>query len=81
MYFTEDKLDVGGTSHNKPLYITVRYRDYTIKKVLLDNGSTLNVLPKHVLDKMLVGSMYMLPSTITVRAYNGSQGKWWGSLK
>jgi hypothetical protein len=81
MYFTEDKLDVGGTGHNKPLYITVRYKDYTIKKLFVDNGLNLNVLPKHVLDEMLVDSMHMLPSTMTVRAYNGSQGKWWGSLK
>ena len=81
LYFTKVELNARGLSYNKPLYITVRYRDYTIKKVLLDNGSTLNVLPKHVLDEMLVDSMHILPSTMTVRAYNGSQGKWWGSLK
>jgi hypothetical protein len=50
----------------------VRYKDYTIKKVLVNNGSTLNVLPKHILDEMVVGSMHMLPSTMTVRTYNGS---------
>jgi hypothetical protein len=72
MYFTEDKLDVRGMGHNKPLYIIVRYKDYTIKKVLVNNGSTLNVLPKHILDEMVVGSMHMLPSTMTVRTYNGS---------
>jgi hypothetical protein len=51
LYFTKDKLNSEGTGHNKPLYITVRCKDCLIGKVLIDNGSTLNVLPRHVLDK------------------------------
>jgi hypothetical protein len=38
LYFTKDELDVGGTGHNKPLYITIRCKDCTISKVLMDNG-------------------------------------------
>jgi hypothetical protein len=44
LYFTADELDAEGTGHNKPLYITVRYKDCIIGKVLVDNGSALNVL-------------------------------------
>jgi hypothetical protein len=40
--------------------------------VLIDNGSDLNVLPRHVLDKMLVDASHMKPSTMTARAYDGS---------
>jgi len=54
LYFTEDELDVEGTGHNKPLYVTVRCKDCLIGKVIIDNGSTLNVLPRHMLDKMPV---------------------------
>jgi hypothetical protein len=50
LYITKDKLDVRGTSHNKPLYITTRCKDCTIGKVFVDNGSDLNVFPKYVLD-------------------------------
>jgi hypothetical protein len=50
LYFTKHELDAGGTSHNKPLYITLRCKDCTIDKVLVDTGSSLNVLPEHVLD-------------------------------
>jgi hypothetical protein len=47
LYFIEDKLEIRG--HNKPLYITVRCRDCTVdKEVLVDSGSTLNILLKHV---------------------------------
>ena len=74
LYFTEDELDPEGTGHNKPLYITVKYKDCLIDKVLVDNGSTLNVLPRHILDEMLIDATYMRPSTMTARAYDGSPG-------
>lgn len=81
LYFTKDKLDVGGIGHNKPIYIIIRCKDCTIGKVLMDNGLTLNVLLKHVLDEMLVDSMYMLPNTMMCRAYDGSPKKVVGMLK
>ncbi|KAL3583880.1 hypothetical protein D5086_014941 [Populus alba] len=72
IYFTDDELDHEATGHNKPLHITIKCKDYMIAKVLIDNGSTLNVLPRHVLDKMPVDVSHMKPSTMTARAYNGS---------
>jgi hypothetical protein len=81
LYFTEDKLDVGGTGHNKPLYITIRCKDCTIGKVLVDNGSALNVLLKHMLDEMPVDSTHMLPNTIMARVYDGSPKKVVGTVE
>ncbi|KAJ6884344.1 hypothetical protein NC652_031366 [Populus alba x Populus x berolinensis] len=72
LYFTEDELGPEGTGHNKPLYITVKCKDYLIGKVLVDNGSALNVLPRHILDEMPIDVTYMRPSTMTARAYDGS---------
>ena len=72
LYFTEDELDAEGTCHNKPLYITVRCKDCLIGKVLIDNGSALNVLPRHMLNEMPVDPSHMQPSVIMARAYDGS---------
>ncbi|XP_061965260.1 uncharacterized protein LOC133689413 [Populus nigra] len=72
LYFTEDELDPEGTGHNKPLYITVKCKNCLIGKVLVDNGSALNVLPRHMLDEMPIDATYMRPSTMTARAYDGS---------
>jgi len=72
LYFTEDELDLEGTGQNKPLYITVKYKNYLISKVLVDNVSALNVLPRHMLDEMLIDATYMRPGTMTVKAYDGS---------
>jgi hypothetical protein len=72
LYFTKKELNARGMGHNKPLYIIVRCKACIIGKVLVDNGSTLNVLSKHVLDKMLVDLTCMLPSTMIASAYDGS---------
>jgi hypothetical protein len=72
MYFTADELDAEGTKHNKPLYITVRCNDCLIGKVLFDNGSALNVLPKHMLKEMQVTECHIKSSTTMTRAYDGS---------
>jgi len=72
LYFTEDKLDPVGTGHNKLLYIIVRCKDILIRKVLVNNGSALNVLPKHMLKGMSINESHMRPSTMMTRAYDGS---------
>jgi hypothetical protein len=72
LYFTYDELDPEGTSYNKPLYITVKFKYCVISKVLIDNGSALNVFLRHVLNKMLVDASHMESSTMTAKAYNGS---------
>nr|XP_034900655.1 LOW QUALITY PROTEIN: uncharacterized protein LOC118038417 [Populus alba] len=80
LYFTEDELDAEGTGHNKPLYVTVRCKDCLVGKVLIDNGSALNVLPRHVLDEMPIDPSHMQPSVITARAYDGSSRPVVGSI-
>jgi len=81
LYFTEDELNAERTGHKKPLYITVRCKDCLIGKVLIDNGSTLNVLPRHVLDEMSVDPSHMQPSVMTARAYDGLPRQVVGTMK
>jgi len=81
LYFTADELDAEGTGHNKPLYITVRCKDCLIGKVLIDNGSALNVLPKHMLEEMPIDESHIKPSTMMARAYDGSPRPIIGTLE
>ena len=81
LYFTADELDAEGTGYNKPLYITVRCKDCIIGKVLVDNGSALNVLPKHILKEMPIDESHMKPSTMMARAYDGSPRPIIGTLE
>jgi len=81
IYFTKDESGPNGTGQNKPLYITVRCKDILIGKVLVDNGSALNVLPRHMLKEMPIDESYMKPSTLMVRAYDGSPRQIIGTLE
>jgi hypothetical protein len=72
IYFTADELDVEGTGHNKPLYITVKCKDCLIGKVLVDNDSNLNILLKHILKEMPIDESHMKPNTMMAITYDGS---------
>jgi hypothetical protein len=80
LYFTEDELDSEGIGHDKPLYITMKCKDCVIAKVLIDNGSALNVLPKHVMDQMSIDASHMKPNTMTAIAYDGTPKPIIGSI-
>jgi len=56
-------------------------QDCLIGKVLVDNGSALNVLPKQILKEMLVDESQMKPSTMMARAYDGSPRQIIGTLE
>jgi hypothetical protein len=43
LFIIEDELYVGGTCHNKHLYVTISYKHCTIDKALVDNGSASGV--------------------------------------
>jgi len=56
-------------------------QDCLIGKVLVNNGSALNVLPKQILKEMLVDESHMKPSTMMARAYDGSPRQIIGTLE
>jgi len=70
--FTNDEILVEGAGHNKALHISVKCMDHILARVLIDNGSALNVMPKLTLAKLLFDGSYMKPSAMIVRAFDGS---------
>ena len=44
--FTEEEIPVEGKGHNRALHVSVKCMDHVVAKVLIDNGSSLNVMPK-----------------------------------
>ena len=71
--FTEEELPIEGRGHNKALHVSVKCVDHMVAKVLVENGSSLNVMPKTTLDKLLFDASYMRPSSMVVRAFDGSR--------
>ena len=71
--FTEDEIPTKERGYNKVLYIFAKCMDYILAIVLIDNGSSLNVMPKATLDKISCEEAYLHPSRMIVRAFDGSR--------
>ena len=71
--FSDDELPPEGRAHNKVLHISIRCLDNVMSRVLVDTGSSLNVMPKHTLFKLNMDGVMIKPSTLTVKAFDGSR--------
>ncbi|RDX78035.1 hypothetical protein CR513_41753, partial [Mucuna pruriens] len=71
--FSDEEIPIEGRQHNQPLHIAVKCGDYMITKVLINNGSSLNVLPKGTLDKLNSIHTQLKASLVVVGAFDGSR--------
>ena len=55
------------------LHVSVECRGITLAHVLVDTGSSLNVLPKKALDRLDCEGLTLKPSNIMVRAFDESK--------
>jgi len=79
--FTEEEIPSDGRGHNKALHISVKCMDHFISHVLVDNGSSLNVMPKTTLNKLPSNGVHLHPSTMVVRAFDGSKREVIGEIE
>ena len=49
--FADEEMPIEGKGHNKALHVSVKCMDHIVAKVLIDNSSSLNLMPKTTLDK------------------------------
>ncbi|RDY04537.1 hypothetical protein CR513_11721, partial [Mucuna pruriens] len=78
--FSEDEVPTKGRSHNQPLHITVKCENYMIVRVLIDNGSSLNVMPKTTLDKLYSTGSTLKTSLVVIRAFDRSKREVMGEI-
>ena len=71
--FDDEEMPVEGRGHNKALHVFVKCMDHIVAKVFIDNGSSLNVMPKTTLDKLPFDASHMRPSSLVVRAFDDSR--------
>jgi len=71
--FADEEIPVEGRGHNKALHVSVKCMDHIVAKVLIDNNCSLNVMPKTTLDKLSFDASHMRPSSMVVRAFDGSR--------
>ena len=71
--FSDDKISHDGHGSTKALHITTKVKDCTLTKILIDNGSSLNVIPLSTLMRLPVDRSYMKHSKTVLRAFNDTR--------
>lgn len=79
--FSDEDLPVEGKNHNLALLISVLCKSDSLSNVLIDTGSALNVMPKSTLDQLSYPKALLQPSTVTVRAFDGTRRSVFGEIK
>ncbi|XP_058759673.1 uncharacterized protein LOC131632984 [Vicia villosa] len=78
--FTDHDLPPKGRNHNKALHISMECKGTTLSRVLVDTGSSLNVLPKSALMRIDYVGVELRPSDLVVRAFDGSRRSVFGEV-
>ena len=81
LIFTDEEILAEGKGHNKALHVSVSCMNYFIARVLIDNCSSLNVMPKSTLDKLPFDQTHLRPSAMVVRAFDGSRREVMGEIE
>ena len=71
--FSDPDLTPRRRKYNEALHVSVECRGTTLAHVLVDTGSSLNVIPKKALDRLDCEGLTLNPSNIVVRAFDGSK--------
>ena len=71
--FTNDEFPKEGAAHNKALHLTVTCEGYYVKRVMIDEGSGVDICPLSTLQCLKVNTDRIHPSNVFVRAYDGSR--------
>ncbi len=70
--FSDDELPLEGRGHIKALYISVKTNDCIVSKLLIDNGSALNVCPLSTLEKLGIDPTRVRTTSMIILAFDGT---------
>ena len=70
--FVEEEIPDERRGHNRALHVSVKCMDHIVAKVLIDNGSSLNVMPKSTLAKPPFNASHLRRSSMLVWAFDGT---------
>ncbi|XP_016707028.1 uncharacterized protein [Gossypium hirsutum] len=81
IFFSDDEIPSGRRGSTKALYVTARCKGYILPRILIDNGSALNVLPLSTLSRLPVDSSHMKACQSIVRAFDGTEKRVMGRIE
>ena len=79
--FSNEELPPKGATHTRPLQITIESMGANVPMALISNGYTLNVCPFRTALKICLDMEIIIPSPLTIRAYDKTSRKVMGTFK
>ena len=79
--FFDDEIPSKGHGNTKALYITISCKGYTLLRALLDNGSSINVIPMATLSKLPVDPSHLRKTHLVVCAFDGTRKEVIGNIE
>ncbi|XP_058741175.1 uncharacterized protein LOC131613532 [Vicia villosa] len=71
--FSKEELPPEGLEHNHALHFSMKYGEDTLKNVLVDTSSSLNVMPRSTLERLSYQGATIRLNGIVVKAFDGSK--------
>ena len=68
--FTDEDLLLGSKPHNRPLYVSDYAREQKIDRILIDGGSTVNILPKMAMRRLGLTMEELSHSRLVIQGFN-----------
>jgi len=68
--FTNDDLFLGDTPHNRPLYLVGYMHDERVNQILVDGGSSVNILPIHTVKELGIPMNKLSKSRVMFQGFN-----------
>ncbi|KAM1185229.1 hypothetical protein ACFX2G_014857 [Malus domestica] len=70
MVFSRPSLTLA--NYLKPIYVTAHLKGIPFKRVLINEGAAVNVLPYKQMKKMYKSEEYLIPTDLTVSNFSGA---------
>ncbi|GAA0181214.1 hypothetical protein LIER_30216 [Lithospermum erythrorhizon] len=68
--FTDEDMPKEDGDHNRPLYIFGYLCDVKMSRMLVDGGSTMNILPFHTLKLLGISTEYLQQTRVMIQGFN-----------
>ena len=79
--FLDDELPSEGRDHTLAMHIVVKCEDMIVAKVLINNGSALNICPMATLQCLKVDMSFIKPSTMIIIAFDSTRREVQGEIE
>ena len=68
--FTDDDLLLGSKPHNRPLFVTGYIREQKVRRILVDGGSAVNIMPKSTMNDLGITVEELSKSRTMIQGFN-----------